>query len=80
MTRRTFADVERGAKSAERVLERDGFRELIEQKRAGLRRAITQGRISADMADQIERVMISMTDDVNAGLHRMDLSEMGTKS
>lgn len=80
MTRRTFADVERGARAAERALERDGFRELIEQKRAGLRRAITQGRISADIADQIERVMISMTDDVNAGLHRMDLSEMGTKS
>lgn len=71
MTRRSFADVQQ----SERALERDGFRELIEQKKAGLSHAIGQGRISAELASEVEHILVSMTDDVNAGLHRMDVDQ-----
>lgn len=70
MTRRTFADVRR----EERTLEREGFLELIEQKKTGLRHAIGQGRISAELANAVENILTSLADDVNAGLHRMDLN------
>lgn len=71
MSRRNFDDVRRD----ERAAERDGYRELIEQKKSGLRRAIEQHRISAEMASEVEHILTSMIDDVNAGLHRMELAE-----
>lgn len=71
MTRRSFDDIRR----AERRAERDGITELVEQKKSGLRLAIQQGRISADLANQVENILTSMVDDVNAGLHRMELGE-----
>lgn len=73
--RRSFDDVRRD----ERAAERDGITELVEQKRAGLRHAISQGRISADLAGEVENILTGMVDDVNAGLHRMDVVE-GKKS
>jgi len=71
MARRNFEDVRRD----ERAAERDGIRELVEQKKSGLLHAIQRGRISAEMAGEVENILTSMVDDVTAGLHRMDIVE-----
>ncbi len=71
MSRCNFEDVRRD----ERAAERDGIRELVEQKKSGLLHAIQRGRISAEMAGEVENILTSMVDDVTAGLHRMDIVE-----